>query len=128
MGLLSKQQILAAEDMVTRQVNVPEWGGDVIVRMLTGLERDQFDASIVGDADMKGKQERLHNIRARLLSLCLVDQEGNRLFAEADVIALGAKCAKAIDRIYGIAAALSGISDDDVKELEKNCGGGVDAD
>ena len=39
-GLLSKEQILAAEDLPHKDVPVPEWKGTVRVRALTGFERD----------------------------------------------------------------------------------------
>ena len=44
--ILNREQILAANDVKTRIVDVPEWGGSVIVRGLTSLERDRAIASI----------------------------------------------------------------------------------
>ena len=42
----------------------------------------------------------LENIRARLCLLCLIDEEGNRLFDEGDTFPLGGKIAAALDRIF----------------------------
>ena len=58
------------------------------------------------------------NVRAKLCAWCIVD-EGRRprVFADADIVALGAKSAAALDRIYDVASDLSGITDEDVEEL-----------
>ena len=47
MTLLFKTAILAAQDLQTEDVEVPEWGGAVRVRSFTGRERDAFQASMV---------------------------------------------------------------------------------
>ena len=44
--LLSKDQILSADDIQSQRVPVPEWGGEVMVRGLTGSQRDQWEAGL----------------------------------------------------------------------------------
>ena len=44
---LSREDILKAEDLPTEEVPVPEWGGSVLVRGLTGRERDLFETSMM---------------------------------------------------------------------------------
>ena len=119
---LSRDQILKAEDLVTERVEVPEWGGFAIVRSLTGAERDQFEIS--GLRQKKGNIEtdlgKMINFRSRLVSLTLVDDEGNRLFSNSDVELLSQKSASAINRIFEVSRKLSGLSEADVDDLEKN--------
>lgn len=117
--LLSKESILAAQDIATKDVEVPEWGGSVRVRALTGTERDAFEQETV---KRKGKdvETNLRNIRARLVVLAVVDDTGARMFGYKDIEALGNKSAKALDRLFSVAMELSGISDADVDELAKN--------
>ena len=43
---LNRAAILEAKDIPTETVPVPEWGGDVIVRGLTGDELDDYQGSI----------------------------------------------------------------------------------
>jgi hypothetical protein len=119
MSFLSRDQILNAVDIVTEEVDVPEWGGKVLVRGLSGTERDQLEATLV---QMKGKNStaNLKNLRAKLVVLAVVDETGKRLFGEDDVTALGKKSAAALDRVYTKAALLSGISEADQDELTKN--------
>lgn len=116
MTILNRDQILQAKDLVTETVEVPEWGGSVLVKSLTGAERDQFEAAIV---EQKGRDTKVNmrNARARLVALSVVDEEGKKLFSPNDVSLLGAKSAAALQRVFNVAMRLSGISEEDVREL-----------
>ena len=46
--------------------------------------------------------------------------DGALLFTAADVEQLGAKSALALDRVFDVAARLSGFRESDIEELEKN--------
>ncbi len=122
MALLSKQQILAAKDIETKDIEVPEWVGSVRIRGLNGAERDEFEQSMV---ERRGKryEANLRNARARLVALSVVDADGARLFSEADVNALGNKSASALNRVYEAARDLSGLTEADVDELAENFSG-----
>lgn len=119
MALLTREAILNVDDLPRELVAVPEWGGEVYVRALTGAERDAFEQSIV---EQRGKSTRmnLRNIRAKLVSLAVIDGNGNRIFSDDDVKWLGNKSAAALDRIFEVAQRLSGLRDEDVDELAKN--------
>lgn len=114
---LTRELILGADDLVTELVEVPEWGGDVRVRTLTGAERDAFEMAVY---TMRQKAGAAINIRALLVALCAVDDDGKRLFSERDAVQLGAKSAKALDRIFSVAQRLNGLTAADVDELAKN--------
>lgn len=116
MSLLSRDQIDTADDLPFEDVPVPEWGGSVRLRTLTGAERDAFESSVVSQSG-SNRKVNLKNVRARLVSLCLVDEEGNRLYSDADVAKLGKKSAKVLDRLFDKAQRLSGLTDDDVEGL-----------
>ncbi len=117
--LLTRDDILKAQDLPVEEIEVREWGGLVRVRGLTGAERDAFEQSIV---ERQGKKARmnLRNVRAKLVALCVVDEQGNRLFTDDDVEALGRKSAAALDRIFEVAQRLSGLTPADVEELLGN--------
>ena len=119
--LLTREEILQAPDIPEEYVEVPEWGGTLKLRGMTASQRDKFDASLL---DQKGKQITMYLVdaRAKLASLCIVDEDNKRIFSETDIKALGDKSALALDRIYSVAQKLSGISDADLEELEKNSG------
>ncbi len=123
MSYLTRDAILEAPDLSFEDVAVPEWGGVVRVRGLTGAERDAFEASVV---ERKGRETRMNmaNLRARLAALAMVDAEGKRLFNDADVAALGKKSGAALHRVFEVAQRLSGITEADISELEKNSDSG----
>ena len=120
MNLLDRDAILGAQDLPTEDVSVPEWGGTVRVRGLTGSERDAWEASLVQGAGTKHARLVLADVRARLLARTIVDEEGKHIFGDGDIKALSAKSAMALERVFKVAQRLSGLTDEDVEELAGN--------
>ena len=118
MALLGRDQILTAQDLPTVDVEVPEWGGTVRVRMMTGGERDAFEAGTITRHGKKIEQN-LVNIRARLVALCVVDEKGQRLFSEADAAALGQKSAAALNRVFNAAQQLNALTEEAAAAAEE---------
>lgn len=98
--LLGRAAILAALDLPTRDVAVPEWGGAVRIQALTGAAREAL-----GQAAQSGAG----NFQARLLAASLVDEAGQRLFTDADIEALGRKSAAALQRVFDACQQLNGL-------------------
>lgn len=115
-SVLNREAILAVKDIQIESVKVPEWGGSVFVKGMTGAERDRFETEIVTISGEDAKVD-MRDIRAKLCVRAICDESGKRLFAPADIKALSKKSAKALQRVFKVAQRLSGISDDDVKEL-----------
>lgn len=117
--LLSRDSILKASDIEVEYVEVPEWKGSVKVTGLTGTEKSDYEATLF---KQKGKDVEMNmkNAMVKLVVLTCIDEEGNKIFQRADVEALGAKSGKAISKVYKVAAKLSGLTDDDIKELTEN--------
>lgn len=121
---LSKAAILAAKDIKTETVKVPEWadsdGADeVVVRGLTGEERDAFENGFFSGRG-KDRKENFDNMRARLLAASIIDDQDRLMFSADEIHALGKKSAVPLDRLYGAARRLSGIGDADVEEMVGN--------
>lgn len=114
--LLTAAEILAADDIIKEVVHVPEWGGSVLVRGMTGIDRDAFERSMV---DIRGKdvQTNWTNLRAKLIARTVIDHKGKLVFDSGQVLELGRKSGKALDRVYEVAQRLSGIGDKDVEDL-----------
>lgn len=113
---LSKEQILSADDLKQELVEVPEWGGEVLVRELRGRERDAFEE---GSLD-KQRNLKMTNMRARLVAMSVIDDEGERLFTSKEALGLGEKSASALNRLFEVCCRISGITSDDVDKLEGN--------
>ena len=114
--MLTKEQILQADDLPREEVDVPEWGGTVFVRTMTGAERDDWEMETYSG---EGTVNRA-NVRARLCARCMVDDQGARLFTDKEADKLGAKSGAALDRVFQIARELNGLSAKEVETLEKN--------
>lgn len=119
MAILTRKAILEIQDIERQTVNVPEWGGEVLVRGLTGRERDLFEQSMV-EMRGNGASLTLENARARLVALGCIDEDGKRIFTLADVKALGEKNGYALDRVADVVRKLSGLSSSDMQELTAN--------
>ena len=119
MTLLTKDQILKADDRSHEDIDVSEWGGSVRIIAMAACERDAFEASML-DSKGKGDKQRLQNFRARFIARCIVDADNNRLFSDKDMVALGKKSAAPISRIFDACQKLNGMTDKDVEELEKD--------
>jgi len=117
--LLNKEQIKSISDLETQDIEVPEWGGTVRLKSLTGAERDRFEASVV-QGQGRNTTVNMQNLRAKLVAQSAIGEDGKPLFTEEDVKWLGEKSAKALNRLFNAAQSLSGLSESDVKELAGN--------
>ncbi|KKM94533.1 hypothetical protein LCGC14_1197440 [marine sediment metagenome] len=113
---LTREQILQVDDIKTEIVPVPEWDGEVIVRTMTGTDRDIWDNLLYKE----GKVNFLDNTRARLLACTIIDEDDNLVFSEDDIVALGKKSSLAINRIFDVAKRLNGLGSEQIEDLEKN--------
>lgn len=116
MTLLTKEAILSAADIEHEDVSVPEWGGTVRVRTMTGLERDAMGARFIG-ADGKPDMSRYNTL---LLASSIVDEKGDQVFSVDDVQALGAKSARALDRVLVVAQRLNAFGQEAVEKAKGN--------
>jgi len=121
MALLSRDDILNVDDKVFEDIEVPEWGGEVRVRGMSGTQRDDYEASIL-QQNGSDRRVNLANARAKLVARCLVDADGRLLFSADDVRALGRKSARALERVFDKARELSGMTEKDVETLAENFG------
>lgn len=126
MDLLSLDDILKANDLASETVPVPEWGGAVLVRGLTGEQRDAFEGSFFSGRG-KDQKENFDNLRARLVAVSLVQPAGAEPVTPEKVKALGGKSAAALDRVYTVCQRLSGLRPADVAEMVGNSAPGQSA-
>jgi hypothetical protein len=121
-----RDQIVAAADCVREAVEVPEWNCTVYVRSIIAQDLDSWQAEtyVYKEGDVA---TNLANIRGRLLVRCLVDEAGQRIFADNEAALLGAKSTQVIDRLYKVAQRLNAVTSKDVEELAKNSSPSPDA-
>lgn len=90
---LNKKAILAAKDAkIEGPIHVPEWGGDVFIRTISGSERDSFEDSYA--------EQKMKAFRVRFLVMTLCDEAGERLFEDKESDELGKKSSVVINRLF----------------------------
>jgi hypothetical protein len=121
---LTREEILATQDLRRERVEVPEWGLDaegkpaaVYVRTMTGTERDRYQLSL---QPREGNLDNLDNFRSRFLAFCICDETGRRLFADNDGELVGGKSARALDRLWEAANIVNGSDAGAVERARKN--------
>ncbi len=123
---LGRDAIFAVDDQSIQPLEVPEWGGTVYLRVMTGEERDEYENGMVNPAT--GKLTKRDNFRARLAVIVLCNEDGERLFTPGDVGKICKKGGKALDRIFAAGTKLNGMTEDDVKEIKGNSESGQSED
>jgi hypothetical protein len=101
MAILSRDEILGAEDRRFVEVEVPEWGGTVRIGVMTGRQRMALQLAMEKDKDGFIEQLVAH-------SAC--DPDGLPLFTGSDIEKLGRKSAAALERCFAAAADLNGLT------------------
>ena len=116
---LTKEQILGADDLKREKVKVREWGGEVIVQEMTAVERV---ALMEWGIRLREEDETKYNTQAaaKIVSLCVVDEGGDKLFEDADLDLLVRKNHRILERISEVARRLSGMREEDNEEMIKN--------
>ena len=98
--MLTRAAIMAAIEgpPETIPINVPEWGGDVLVRLLSEAELESFAAST-------------KTARSRFVGLAVCDEKGGRVFTDEDIDALSKTPGgfAALDRVWEAGAKFNGM-------------------
>lgn len=113
MNLLSRDAILSAQDLATKDVEVKAWGGTIRLRMLTAAERAVLESQQMDSA------AKWSDFKVRVISMAAIDEEGNNLFTEDDLNAIKAKSGSVIDLLFLEANNLNKLSTLDTDEAEK---------
>lgn len=119
MTLLSKEMILAAQDRKFKDVEVPEWGGSVRVMEMSGEAYADYLENAFPQQEV-GRKPNARRFAAVVVSCCIVDAAGERLFSVQDVEALAKKSRKALDRVFEVADELNMLTPVARERAEKN--------
>lgn len=93
-------------------VDVPEWGGQVKLRAMTGLEAENFME------ETKARKEKGETSMYAIISACAVDENDQLLFPDATV--LHGQPMKVINRLQMRALRHNGFREEDADEAKKS--------
>ena len=110
-----REQVLAANDLERRPVEVPEWSLTVHVRSLTDGEHAAY-MTLVNKAKSNGHWN-FERIRAELVRMATVDEDGSPVFLDASEVE--GKSSAAVQRIFD-AIQEHNLMTQDVQEIAGN--------
>jgi hypothetical protein len=124
---LSATEILAIDDRETEDVYVPQWDTLVMLRSMTGAERDRYEAGLTSyermpNGSLRIRQVELDNLRARTIALVALNGDGGQLFTSQQIMALGAKNAAALDVLFDAARRLSKLTEPAIEAAKEALG------
>jgi phage terminase large subunit-like protein len=111
--MLTKEQIFAARDLATEDVDVPEWGGAVRITVMSGRAREAL-------MDALAEPQKTSRFQALMLSSTIVDDAGAPVFTADDVEQLREKNTDVLTRLVEVAMRLNKIGAKSTEEAEKN--------
>jgi hypothetical protein len=112
MAILSKAQISDAQDIKVEEFHVPEWGGEVLISVMSGKTLSEFQALL----DNPDKQKD-GGLLAQTVALSLVDESGKPLYTKAEAYMLGKKNGAVLFRIFKKITELNKIDDEDIEDV-----------
>lgn len=123
MSFLTKEQILGIKDLPCKEVTVEDWNGTVRVQRMDGVRRDEFETYAINRREIaksEGKKRDLRGLKAKVVQLSVVNEDGSLVFSEEDIEALLAKSGSALDVIFQVASELSALGEKEIGDAEKN--------
>lgn len=119
MKVLSREDILTANDLTKTEVELTELGGSVFVSTLNGKDFGKFQKSVY-QRDGKKLITDEENFTVKLLVWTVVNEKGERIFNDKDIEELQKKSAKTIQKLFDVASRLNGLSKDVIDEKKEN--------
>lgn len=105
--------ILAADDIDSEVIEVPEWGVKMAIRGMDGTTR----AAMVKKFMSNDAESDIDNLYPSLLIACCFDAEtGEQLFTEEHKTAINQKNGVVVERIAMACMRIAGLSKDSVEE------------
>lgn len=105
--ILSKEDILGADDKRVEVVPVPEWGGSVRIRTLSAAAAESLSG-----------RDNVSN--AEIVALGLCNEEGGTLFSKEDVKVLAQRNGAVIGMLARRIVVFNGLSAEAVEDLKGN--------
>lgn len=117
---LDRQSILDAKDLKIEEVQVPEWGGSIFVRVMTGVERDQFVEENSKPPKEGDKPEGTMRYCAKTIIGHACDAEGKRIFTADDLEPLLQKSRTTLANVTQAILRVNGLNKEGTEKAEKN--------
>lgn len=111
---LTREQIMGLNDLKPTVYEVPEWGGSVNLRVMTGHEKLQYDLF----QQQKDPEPLFADVIALLVSMVVVDDNNEPIFHSPDEVKQ--RNAQVIERLFFEAVRVNAANPSAVEDLAKN--------
>lgn len=111
--MLNAEQFAELDKQNLRTQTVKVLGDEVLVKSMTLVEKDAMDEAFM----LARKNGKTPPYRAYLISTCVVDAEGKPVFTLGQANRISGKAGEVLLKAIG---ELNAVTEEDVKELEKN--------
>tara|TARA_R110002012_G_scaffold120651_1_gene270058 strand:+ start:13669 stop:14010 length:342 start_codon:yes stop_codon:yes gene_type:complete len=113
MAFLTLDEIKSVDDIKTQTVQVPEWGGELLVKSMSGRLRSNLEQKVSSNAPHG-------DVKMMIVTACCVKDDGTPMFSTSDKKWLAEKAAAPLETIFEAACKMSGIGIDAAEEAEGN--------
>lgn len=114
---LTRDEILAKRGVRQRKaVEVPGLG-TVYVAKFTARDRDRFEEIVTGGVP---NRVNLKNVRGQVMTLLCCNEDGTRMFTEADADACGELDSEVVQAVLDAGFEFNGIGGNPVEDAAKN--------
>lgn len=120
MALTSRADLLAPAKRRFKNLTLPVSGHTVRIRSLLEGEKESYEAELFTAKGDQLRKDKLTNARRRLVLICLVNDNGERLLSDADIDQLKALDGADMAYLQGECQAHCGFSKGDIEGLVKN--------
>ena len=120
MTLTTRGELLGLTKRRYKTIEIPELELTFRIHSLTAREKSEYETALLTKTGRSVSRERLTDASRRLMVLCLVDDNGDRLLEPADVGTLSQLDAIVASKIYDECQSHCGFGDDDIEEIVKN--------
>jgi hypothetical protein len=112
--MLTREQMIEKSKRVVEKVSVTAWGEDVFMRGMTGAERNGLLLTVKDEKKSKGDKFVINQAvyTHELLTRCLCDENGKRLFFDEESAIVGGFPAEVLDELLPVAQRLSGLDEE----------------
>lgn len=114
--ILTREQILQANDRKIKKIAISGFGGDVCIRQSSALDYARW-----ADANENAKthEDRVRSA-AGFVVRTMVDEQGNLIFSDADIESLMSKRQEFVLKVFNESLQFSMITDENVREIAGN--------
>jgi hypothetical protein len=123
MTIASREALLKLCERRYSTVDIPERNISIRIQSLSEAEKSQYETCLIAKNGRGIMRERLQDATRRLIALCVVDEEGKRIFSDSDLSAIANLDSYISSRIYDACQEHCGFNKGDIDETVKNSEG-----